>query len=113
MTDSDKVWKGKIEIPNLSEEHDVEEVNVSFISLSPISFYSLGMVLMIDIFFSSQVLVTVEKTSDESYQLKDMVRSVGAELIREKLSQYIKELRQGTCIKIGAVYSLSALHVAT
>lgn len=113
MTDSDKVWKGKIEIPNLSEEHDVEEVNVSFISLSPISFYILGMVLMIDIFFSPQVLVTVEKTSDESYQLKDMVRSVGAELIREKLSQYIKELRQGTCIKIGAVYSLSALHVAT
>lgn len=67
ITDSDKVWKGKIEIPNLSEEHDVADVNV---------------------------LVTTEKTSDESYQLKDMVRSVGAELIREKLSQYIKELRQ-------------------
>lgn len=52
------------------------------------------MVLTSNIFLS-QVLVTTEKTSDESYQLKDMVRSVGAELIREKLSQYIKELRQG------------------
>ncbi|KAL9953979.1 hypothetical protein ACROYT_G041464 [Oculina patagonica] len=67
VTDSDKVWKGKIEIPNLSEEHDAEEVNV---------------------------LVTADKSSDESYQLKEMVRSVGTGLIREKLAQYIKELRQ-------------------
>ena len=26
---SDKVWKGAIEIPNLSEEHDAEDVDVS------------------------------------------------------------------------------------
>lgn len=51
MIDSDKVWKGKIEILNFSEEYDVEEVNVSFIFLFLISFYSFGMVLMIDIFF--------------------------------------------------------------
>ena len=49
--------------------------------------------------------MTTEKTSDESYQLKDMVRSVGAELIREKLSQYIKELRQG----IKTIYSLQSV----
>lgn len=41
--------------------------------------------------------MTAEKSSDESYQLKEMVRSVGTGLIREKLAQYIKELRQGTC----------------
>ena len=41
------------------------------------------------------MLVTTEKSSDESYQLKEIVRSVGTELIREKMSQYIKELRQG------------------
>lgn len=29
VTNSDKIWKGKIEIPNLSEENDVEEVDVS------------------------------------------------------------------------------------
>lgn len=29
VTESDKVWKGKIEIPNLSEEHDADEVDVS------------------------------------------------------------------------------------
>ena len=35
VTESDKVWKGKIEIPNLSEEHDAEEVDVSrFCSVS-------------------------------------------------------------------------------
>ena len=34
VTDGDKVWKGKIEIPNLSEEHDAEEVNVSQTLLS-------------------------------------------------------------------------------
>ena len=29
VKDDDKVWKGKIEIPNLSEENDAHEVNVS------------------------------------------------------------------------------------
>ena len=29
VKDDDKVWKGKIEIPNLSEENDAREVNVS------------------------------------------------------------------------------------
>lgn len=29
VTESDKIWKGKIEIPNLSEEHDADEVDVS------------------------------------------------------------------------------------
>jgi len=53
----------------------------------------------------SQVLVTTEKSSDESYQLKEMVRSVGPELIREKLSQYIKELRQGNKV----VYNLQSV----
>lgn len=67
VTDSEKVWKGKIEIPNLSEEHDANEVDV---------------------------LVTAEKSSDESYTLKEIVRSVGTNLVRDKLEQYIKELRQ-------------------
>ena len=39
--------------------------------------------------------MTTEKSSDESYTLKEIVRSVGTNLIREKLGQYIKELRQG------------------
>ena len=54
--------------------------------------------------------MTTEKSSDDSYQLKEIVRSVGAGLIREKMSQYIKELRQGS-IEIIAVYTPSALLV--
>jgi len=45
--------------------------------------------------FVLQVLVTADKSSDESYTLKEIVRSVGTKLIRKKLAQYIKELRQG------------------
>ena len=59
------------------------------------------------VLMESQVLVTTEKSSDESYQLKEIVRSLGTGMIREKLSQYIKELRQG----IKVVYSLSASSV--
>jgi len=39
--------------------------------------------------------VTADKSSDESHKLKEIVRTVGRKLIREKLAQYIKELRQG------------------
>ena len=49
-----------------------------------------------------QVLVTADKSSDESYQLKELVRSVGTGLIREKLAQYIKELRQGNSLTSNA-----------
>lgn len=42
--------------------------------------------------------MTVDKSSDDSYTLKEIVRSVGTNLIREKLAQYIKELRQGNLI---------------
>ena len=40
--------------------------------------------------------MTADKSSDESFTLKEIMRSVGTNLIREKLAQYITELRQGT-----------------
>lgn len=67
VKDDDKVWKGKIEIPNLSEENDADELSV---------------------------LVTTDKESEASFKLKQLIRSVGTGLIREKLGQYIKELKQ-------------------
>lgn len=36
-----------------------------------------------------------DKSSGESFTLKEIVRSVGTKLIREKLGQYIKELKHG------------------
>ena len=41
--------------------------------------------------------MTTDKDSDESYKLKELVRSVGTSLIREKMALYIKELKQGSC----------------
>lgn len=66
IKDGDKVWKGKIEIPNLSEENEADELDV---------------------------IVMADKSSGESFTLKEIVRSVGTKLIREKLGQYIKELK--------------------
>ena len=40
--------------------------------------------------------MTADKDSEASYKLKQLIRSVGTGLIREKLGQYIKELRQGS-----------------
>ena len=33
MKDSEDIWKGKIEIPNLSEENDADELDVSLKSV--------------------------------------------------------------------------------
>ena len=48
-------------------------------------------------FLHMQVVVTADKDSEASYKLKQLIRSVGTGLIQEKLGQYIKELRQGSC----------------
>lgn len=52
---------------------------------------------MTELFLHMQVVVTADKDSEASYKLKQLIRSVGTGLIREKLGQYIKELRQGSC----------------
>lgn len=49
--------------------------------------------------------MTADKSSDESYKLKEIVRTVGRKLIREKLAQYIKELRQGK------LFFLTVIHI--
>lgn len=51
------------------------------------------------------MLVTADKSSDESHKLKEIVRTVGRKLIREKLAQYIKELRQGK------LFFLTVIHI--
>lgn len=66
LSGSENILKGKVEIPNFSEEHTPSEVDV---------------------------LVTTKSNSDEAYKLKDIMRKHGAQIIREKLSQYINDLR--------------------
>jgi len=65
---SGKTYKGTIEIPNLSEEHTPEEVDIT---------------------------VSTGDSSACADTLKDFIRVKGAEKIREKLGQYIINLRQG------------------
>ena len=57
--------------------------------------YALHCTCICKFFLPSQVIVTADKNSDESFTLKNIVRSVGTKLIREKLGQYVKELTQG------------------
>lgn len=60
-------FKGKIEIPNLSEENNPEDVDVT---------------------------VTVNVDTKNSQRLKEMMRGKGTVVIREKIGQYIADLKQ-------------------
>ncbi|KAK8756552.1 hypothetical protein V5799_000746 [Amblyomma americanum] len=65
--DSDETIEGTVEIPNLSEEHDPEDVDVT---------------------------VTVSSSSDKADALKELMRSKGTDLIRERLAAYISALKK-------------------
>lgn len=72
LDDSDETVEGKVEIPNLSEEHNPSDVDVT---------------------------VTVQKSSQTADELKQFMRTKGTDVIREKLQAYIlglkKEFSQG------------------
>merc|ERR1712179_496215 len=61
-----KSYKGKFVIPNLSEENEPDDIDVN---------------------------VTVDKTCDEAYYLKEIFRVQGTKLIREKMAKYISDLK--------------------
>lgn len=62
-------YKGEIEIPNLSEEHSPEEVDIN---------------------------VSLDEKQSEGTHVKDFIRTKGVKVIREQLKQYIKDLREGS-----------------
>lgn len=64
---------GKINIPNLSEENDLEEVDIT---------------------------VTVDESSDHSEQLKTFMYNIGRPKIREQLGKYISSLRKEYAEKV-------------
>jgi len=66
--DSGKTYKGTIEIPNLSEEHTPQDVDIT---------------------------VSTSDSSACADALKDFIRVKGVAKIREKLGQYIDNLKQG------------------
>ncbi|XP_014251204.1 activator of 90 kDa heat shock protein ATPase homolog 1 [Cimex lectularius] len=62
-----KECEGKIQIPNLSEENDISEVEVTF---------------------------TLKESSDEGDVLKEFLRHQGQEVVREKLKAYVASLKE-------------------
>ncbi|KAK3730158.1 hypothetical protein QZH41_016935, partial [Actinostola sp. cb2023] len=66
LAESDNVLKGKIEIPNLSEENEVHEIDV---------------------------LMRVNKRNNESDKLLDAIKNETVAKLREKLGQYIHQLK--------------------
>ena len=63
-------YKGEIEIPNLSEEHLPEDVDIN-------------------------VTLKDGSTGSSAYEVKEFVRSEGIKEIRRQLTTYIRELREG------------------
>lgn len=66
--DSGKIYNGTIEIPNLSEEHAPEDVDIT---------------------------VLTSDSAASASTLKDFIRVKGVDKIREVLGQYIDNLKQG------------------
>lgn len=65
---SDQKVKGKIEIPNLSDENDIDEVAIN-------------------------VTLTDPTSGSVPEKVKSMLRSKGTEIIREKLEEYVSSLK--------------------
>lgn len=61
------IHKGNVSIPNLSEENDLDDIEIT---------------------------ITVEESNSESEQLKLFMYNVGREKIRQQLGTYIKELKE-------------------
>lgn len=67
LTDGDDIIKGKIRIPNLSEENEPEDMTVE---------------------------ISTDKENEESYKLKQLLIKHGAPLIRDNLGKYIEQLKE-------------------
>lgn len=63
----EKPCEGKINVPNLSEENDLDDV---------------------------QIEITTSESTDESHKLKQFMYNVGRDHIRKQLGVYLKELRE-------------------
>lgn len=68
-----KEYEGEIEIPNLSEENDMEDVDV---------------------------IVTAKKSSRDATKLKELTHKMAPKMIREQLSTYLKTMTEGIYIYI-------------
>ncbi|XP_011179534.2 activator of 90 kDa heat shock protein ATPase homolog 1 [Zeugodacus cucurbitae] len=59
--------KGKITIPNLSEENDLDDIEIT---------------------------ITIDESNDESENLKQFMYNIGRDVVRKQVALYIKELKE-------------------
>ncbi len=69
--DEIKEYSGEIEIPNLSEENDMDDVDI---------------------------IVTAKKSSQEATKLKMLAHKMAPKIVREQLSVYLESMREGMCV---------------
>lgn len=67
MKEGEKKYKGKFDVPNLSEENEPDEVDVTF---------------------------TVDKTTGDGPKLKEIMRTVGTGIMQQQFAKYIKTLKE-------------------
>lgn len=67
LTSGDGIFKGKATIPNLSEENELDDIEIT---------------------------ITADESGDESERLKQFMYNVGRSKIRAQLGVYLRELRE-------------------
>lgn len=67
LEEGDPMFKGKVTVPNLSEENDLDEIEIT---------------------------ITADESTDESERLKQFMYNVGRPQIRTQIGTYLRELRE-------------------
>uniref|UniRef100_X1Z9S8 Activator of Hsp90 ATPase AHSA1-like N-terminal domain-containing protein n=1 Tax=Capitella teleta TaxID=283909 RepID=X1Z9S8_CAPTE len=67
VLESAKVYKGKVEVPNLSEENEPEDLDIGF--------------------------TVTDAKDDDAFKLKEFMRKEGEPKVRDQLAKYIQELK--------------------
>lgn len=67
LADGEPTYKGKVTIPNLSEENDLDDIDIT---------------------------ISIDESSEESERLKQFMYSIGRSQIRAQIGVYLRELRE-------------------
>ncbi|WAR19880.1 AHSA1-like protein [Mya arenaria] len=85
MKEGEKKYKGKFDVPNLSEEHEPDEVDVTW---------------------------TVDKETDDGYKLKEIMRTQGTPMVQQQFAKYIKMLKEEYSQNINAKTEMNKMVIS-
>lgn len=87
--------KGTITVPNLSEENDVSELDVSCgITSKFCDKLSTGRLIDLNRKSLFQIQISVKDDNEQSDVLKQIMQNEGRNVVRQQLQKYIKELKE-------------------